>query len=154
DCPGNPAALGTSRVLAVDAARSAQIGTMQFRQTLPLADHEVVLTFDDGPLPPHTDRVLDLLASQCAKATFFVVGRMAKSYPALVRREHDEGHTVGTHTENHPLKRLPQGALEDDIAQGIESTTRALKNHAPAPFFRFPGLVNPAAVEDDLARQG
>ena len=76
---------------------------MQYRETLPLKDHEVVLTFDDGPLPPYTNRMLDMLAEQCVKATFFMVGRMARAYPRLVRRIHAEGHTIGTHSQNHPL---------------------------------------------------
>src|ERR1044072_7181505 len=67
DCPGNPAALGTSRTLVVDPREHARIGTMQYAETLPLQDHEVVLTFDDGPLPPHSTHVLDILASQCVK---------------------------------------------------------------------------------------
>src|ERR1700740_122670 len=98
DCPGNPNALGTSRVLVVDPAEHARIGTMQYRETLPLADHEVVLTFDDGPLPPYSTRGLEPLASQCVKATYFLVGRMARAYPEMVRKIRDAGHSVGTHT--------------------------------------------------------
>ena len=52
ECPGNPNAIGTSRVMAVDPAAYPMVGTWQYPQTLPLQDHEVVLTFDDGPLPP------------------------------------------------------------------------------------------------------
>ena len=62
DCPGNPGALGTSRTLVVDPREHPRIGTMQYAETLPLQDHEVVLTFDDGPLPPHSNQVLDILA--------------------------------------------------------------------------------------------
>ncbi|MFZ0260841.1 MAG: polysaccharide deacetylase family protein, partial [Pseudolabrys sp.] len=51
-CPGNSNALGTSRVLTVSPSEFRGIGSMQYRQTLPLNDHEVVITFDDGPLPP------------------------------------------------------------------------------------------------------
>jgi hypothetical protein len=47
-CPGNPDALGTSRVLTISPSKFSQIGSMQYRQTLPLNDHEVVITFDDG----------------------------------------------------------------------------------------------------------
>src|SRR5882724_10562690 len=72
DC--KPGALGTGRVIAVDPAEHGRIGTMQYGETLPLRDREVVLTFDDGPLPPNTTKVLDTLASQCVKATFFIVG--------------------------------------------------------------------------------
>ena len=64
---------------------------------------EVVLTFDDGPLPRYTNQILDILAAECVKATFFLVGRMAQAYPEGVRRMRDAGHTVGTHSQNHPL---------------------------------------------------
>ena len=57
-CPGNPDALGTSRTLIVEPATLPRIGTMQYLATLPLNDHEVVLTFDDGPLPPYSNRIL------------------------------------------------------------------------------------------------
>src|SRR5262252_7437126 len=99
DC--KPDAIGTSRVIAVDPAEHGRIGTMQYSETLPLNDHEVVLTFDDGPLPPRTNKVLDILAAECVKATFFLVGKMAAAYPSQVRRERDEGHTIATHTQTH-----------------------------------------------------
>src|SRR5207342_1370162 len=84
DCPGNPNALGTSRVLAIDPQDYyPRIGTVQYSRSLPLEDREVVLTFDDGPLPPYTNRVLDVLAEHCVKANYFLVGRMARGYPAL-----------------------------------------------------------------------
>src|SRR5579872_2703207 len=99
DCPGNPDALGTSRTIVVDPSEHPRIGTMQYHETLPLEDHEVVLTFDDGPLPPRSTRVLEILASECVKATYFMVGRMAHSFPDMVRRIHAAGHTIGTHSE-------------------------------------------------------
>jgi peptidoglycan-N-acetylglucosamine deacetylase len=156
DCPGNPNALGTSRVMAVDPAEYPLVGTWQYPQTLPLADHEVVLTFDDGPLPPHTTRVLDTLKSNCVKATFFIVGRMAKSFPGLVRRAYLEGHTIGTHTEDHPMNmpKLPLERSEQEIQDGIASVTKALGGSAPAPFFRLPGFARSAAIEKYLASLG
>jgi len=81
ECPGNPNALGTSRVLAIDPQDHPRIGTVQYSRSLPLEDKEVVLTFDDGPLPPYTNRILDVLAEHCVKATYFVIGRMARGYP-------------------------------------------------------------------------
>ena len=86
ECLGKPDTLGTSRTLVVDPIEHVRIGTMQYPETLPLADHEVVLTFDDGPLPPYTSRALDILASECVKATFFLVGQMAKAHPGTVRQ--------------------------------------------------------------------
>src|SRR5215813_4307561 len=101
ECPGNPDALGTSRTIVVDPAEHPRLGSMQYRESLPLEDHEVVLTFDDGPLPPRSTRVLEILASECVKATYFLVGRMARSFPDMVRRIKAEGHTIGTHSESH-----------------------------------------------------
>src|SRR6478609_10546950 len=108
DCPGHPDAIGTSRTLVVDPREHPRIGTMQYPETLPLEDHEVVLTFDDGPLPHNSNQVLDILASQCVKATFFIIGRMAQASPEGVRKLRDAGHSIGTHTQNHPIgmKRL------------------------------------------------
>jgi peptidoglycan/xylan/chitin deacetylase (PgdA/CDA1 family) len=62
---------------------------------------EVALTFDDGPNPPFTSRVLDVLQRYDVKASFFEVGYLARRYPDLVRREVADGHTVGNHTWNH-----------------------------------------------------
>lgn len=73
DCPRKDA-LGTSRVLSVDAKTTPRVGLKSFPQTLPLADHEVVLTFDDGPHPPTTSKVLAALAQECVRATFFLIG--------------------------------------------------------------------------------
>src|ERR1700758_3591018 len=94
DCPGHPDALGTSRTLVVDPREHPRIGTMQYPETLPLADHEVVLTFDDGPLPKYSNQVLAILASQCVKATFFTIGSQARFNPEGVRKLVAAGHTV------------------------------------------------------------
>src|SRR5579863_10693796 len=109
DCPEHPNALGTSRTLVVDPREHPRLGAMQYSETLPLADHEVVLTFDDGPLPRNSNQVLDILASQCIKATFFTIGRMAEAYPEGVRKLRDAGHSIGTHSLTHPLtmNRMP-----------------------------------------------
>src|SRR5579862_288949 len=61
DCPGHPDAIGTSRVVTIDPGDYQRLGTLNYQQTLPLNDHEVVLTFDDGPLPPKTPQILDIL---------------------------------------------------------------------------------------------
>ena len=147
-CPGNPAALGVSRELTVSAADYPLLGRMQYRQTLPLADREVVLTFDDGPLPPYSDRVLDILKAECVKATFFLVGRQARANPAAVRRIYRAGHTVGTHSENHPLRQMSGQRAEREIDGGIGSIAAALGDaKALAPFFRVPGLLRSPSIE-------
>lgn len=157
DCHGNPTALGTSRTIVVDPKEHPRIGTMQYGETLPLQDREVVLTFDDGPLPAHTNAILDILAAQCVKATFFLVGRMAKEFPQDVRRIHDAGHTVGTHSENHPFQfgKLPPERMATEIDDGIAHVAAALSDPSQlAPFFRIPGLRRSDTVEAALSSRG
>ena len=156
-CPGNPGAMGTSRVLTIDPREYPRIGVVQYQETLPLNDKEVVLTFDDGPMPPYTNRVLETLAHECVKANYFIVGRMARGYPDLLRRIAAEGHVIGTHSENHPLafERMPQRAVEAEIEQGFASTAGALGNQGTvAPFFRIPGLLRAEGVENYLRSRG
>ena len=154
NCPGNPQALGTSRVLAIEPGEYPRVGLIQYRDTLPLADKEVVLTFDDGPLPPYSNQILDILAGQCVKATYFLVGEMAREFPAVARRMYDAGHTIGTHSESHPLRfdRLPIDKLRWQIDQGIADVGAALGDPAKvAPFFRIPGLARSDELERELA---
>jgi peptidoglycan/xylan/chitin deacetylase (PgdA/CDA1 family) len=157
DCPGHPDALGTSRTLVVDPREHPRIGTMQYPETLPLEDHEVVLTFDDGPLPRNSNQILEILASQCIKATFFEIGQMARAYPEGVRKLRDAGHSIGTHSQNHPLtmNRMPIERARQEIDDGIASVKAALGDDATlAPFFRIPGLLRAQDVEDYLASLG
>src|SRR5512132_2200592 len=91
-CPGNPEALGTERVIEADAKTTPRVGRKHFADTLPLRAKELVLTFDDGPWPGTTTKVLDALKHECVRATFFVLGRNVAAYPAIVRREAAEGH--------------------------------------------------------------
>lgn len=93
---------------------------------IPTADPLVALTFDDGPHPGVTERILDLLREKEVKATFFVVGRMAVKSPDLVKRMADEGHTVANHTFYHNnLTTLPPENMElewklcNDAIEGI-----------------------------------
>jgi peptidoglycan/xylan/chitin deacetylase (PgdA/CDA1 family) len=155
-CPGHPDALGTSRVLTISPDEFTRIGSMQYKQSLPLADHEVVITFDDGPLPPYSNFVLDTLASQCVKVTYFLVGQMARAYPWVVRRMYNDGHTIGTHSLDHPLgfERLPLPRVEHEVEGGIASVDAAIGDpKAVSPFFRIPGLGRSHVDENFLASQ-
>jgi len=154
NCPGNPNALGTSRVLAIDPADFKRIGHMQYPDSLPLQDKEVVITFDDGPIPPYSNQILDILASQCVKVTYFLVGEMARAYPAIVRHEYEAGHTIGTHSEHHPLHfgELPLERMRSEIDVGISDVAAALGDTKyMAPFFRIPGLDRSNLLEEQLA---
>lgn len=82
----------------------------------------VALTFDDGPSPEVTPRILDTLAQYKAKATFFVMGRWAEKYPELVRRIVSEGHAIGNHSYSHPSSTTPEGARRE-----IESTNSIIQ---------------------------
>jgi peptidoglycan/xylan/chitin deacetylase (PgdA/CDA1 family) len=118
-----------------------------------IADHEIVLTFDDGPLPPYTSRVLDILAADCIKATFFMVGRQVHGYPQLVRRAYNEGHTIANHSQNHPLtfNRMAVEQAAQEIEGGFAALRTALgERGAVAPFFRIPGLLRQPSVEGYL----
>jgi peptidoglycan/xylan/chitin deacetylase (PgdA/CDA1 family) len=157
DCPGNPNALGTSRVLSIDPKDYPRIGTVQYSRSLPLEDKEVVLTFDDGPLPPYTNRVLDVLAEHCVKATYFIIGRMARGYPDLLKRIRADGHTIGNHSQNHPLafEKMPLNLVQAEIEQGFASIAQALgERRPPSPFFRIPGLLRANEVENYLQSRG
>lgn len=135
-----PGALGVSRAIAVGGA--PRLGLKSYPRTLDLQDHEVVLTFDDGPSAP-TPRVLSALAAECAKATFFVLGRNAEGRPDLVRREIAEGHTVASHSFSHPLAmgKMRFDAAMADIDRGAAAVDKAAGGKA-SKFFRFPGFVD------------
>jgi len=155
-CPGNPDALSTSRVVTVDAATTPRVGRKHFPTTLPLADKEVVLTFDDGPRPGTTSAVLNALRRECVLATFFLVGRNAAAHPELARRELAEGHTVAYHSFRHPLlDRMNPDAAEAEIDRGFTATDMALYGRATkqprTPFFRFPGFASTPNLLNRLA---
>jgi peptidoglycan/xylan/chitin deacetylase (PgdA/CDA1 family) len=158
DCP-RKGTLGTSRILSVDAASNPRVGMKNFPQTLPLQDHEVVLTFDDGPWPPTTPRVLAALAQECARATFFLIGKPASEHPDLVRRIAAEGHTIGHHTWLHrSLMRIPATETREEIDRGIAADEMVLHGVATStpstPFFRFPGFETTPATLDLLQSRG
>ena len=152
-----PGALGVSRTIVIDPTEHQLLGSMQYKETLPLKDREVVLTFDDGPLPPYTNRVLDILAAECVKATFFLVGRMVRGYPSIVRRIYNEGHTIANHSQNHPFTfhKMTTEQASTEIEDGFSSLRTALGDpKAVSPFFRIPGLLRQTSVEQYLSSHG
>ncbi len=159
DCPGNPAALNTERVMAIDPAQTAPVGRKKFPRTLPLAPKEIVLTFDDGPISGTTDRVLDALKNECVRATFFMLGRNAAAHPALAKRVLAEGHTVAHHSYKHPLlNRMPIERAEAEIDLGIAAVEAAAFGEPGGPprtpFFRFPGFASSPALLERLKARG
>jgi peptidoglycan/xylan/chitin deacetylase (PgdA/CDA1 family) len=158
DCP-RPGTLGTSRLIAVTATTTPRVGLKSFPDTLPLRDHEVVLTFDDGPWPSTTPQVLAALERECVRATFFLIGKHATEHPDLVRRLAVRGHSVGHHTWSHrSLARIKTGEATQEIDRGISAVEMALHGVATAspttPFFRFPGFESTPATLDLLQARG
>lgn len=111
--------------------------------SLPTSDRAVALTFDDGPNPIATPRILDALAARGVKATFFVLGRHADRWPELVRRMSDEGHVIGNHGFFHRKLHVHGPAyVRRDLTMGVESIERAAS--VRPRLFRAPhGFRNP-----------
>jgi peptidoglycan/xylan/chitin deacetylase (PgdA/CDA1 family) len=134
-----PNTLGVSRTVEIDTTGGPWFGTPRGDPAF-LAAGEVVLTFDDGPMPKYTRPILAALEKQCAKATFFMLGEMAAEFPDQVKEVAAQGHTIGTHTWSHPnLKRLS----DEQARMQIESAFTAIEKaagHPIAPFFRYPYL--------------
>lgn len=158
-CPGNPQALGTERVIEVDAKTTPRVGRKHFPTTLPLRRKELVLTFDDGPWPGTTPKVLDALKAECVRATFFLLGKNAEAAPALARRTLADGHTIGHHTYAHPLlDHMSFAKAEAEINHGIEEDEYAVfgqrRTTPVTPFFRFPGFASTKPLLDRLNERG
>jgi peptidoglycan/xylan/chitin deacetylase (PgdA/CDA1 family) len=117
------------------------------------AGKTVALTFDDGPDPRYTPRILALLARARMPATFFMVGRQAAAHPRLVRRVAQAGQQVGGHTWNHRrLDRLPPAS----VAAEVDCTDRLLARLADRPvrLVRPPDGAYDRRVVDLAAAQG
>jgi peptidoglycan/xylan/chitin deacetylase (PgdA/CDA1 family) len=139
----NPNALGVSRVVEIDTTGGPGFGWEHFKELDFLRDHEVVLTFDDGPWPT-TPAVLKALADQCVRATFFPIGKHATYYPEILRQVAAAGETIGTHTWSHPdLTKKTEQEGKDEIEKGLSAVHWALQGAPHAPFFRFPDLRHP-----------
>lgn len=150
-----PDALGVSRVVEVDTSAGPRFGDQYFKEEPKfLEPGEIVLTFDDGPARRYTLPILDALDEQCAKATFFSVGRMALSDPATLQEVVRRGHTVGTHTFSHKkLSTLSPAAMKREVELGV-SAVAAAAGTPIAPFFRFPYLASNKASLDYLRERG
>src|SRR3974377_1564735 len=140
----NPDALGVSRGVEIGPTGGPGFGFEHFKAYDFLREHEVVLTFDDGPWPGNTPAVLKALADQCTKALFFPIGKHASWHPDIPKQVSAAGHTIGSHTWSHKdLSKLSAQEAVDEIEKGIAAVGIALSNKSPAAFFRFPGLRSP-----------
>jgi peptidoglycan/xylan/chitin deacetylase (PgdA/CDA1 family) len=154
-CPGNPNALGVSRIVEVDTTGGPGFGAEHFKGMDFLRPGEVVLTFDDGPWPNNTPKVLAALARHCTKAIFFPIGLHATYEPDLLKQVAAAGHAVGSHTWCHQNLSRTKGRclingkvqtveynFKDEIEKGISAVSWALGGPL-SPFFRFPALQQP-----------
>lgn len=143
----NPEGLGISRVVEIDTTGGPGFGFEHYKVYDFLQDHEVVLTFDDGPWPGNTPSVLATLALNCSKATFFSIGKHALYHPEILKQVAAAGHTVGTHTWSHAdLSKLTPDQAKEEIEKGLSAVKLAL-GEQPASFFRFPYLRGPQEIE-------
>lgn len=136
-----PGALGTSRVLKI--ATKDTVGIGHGYPALGLAHGEIILTFDDGPMPDTTPAILDTLAKDCIHATFFMIGKRADAHPEIAAKVRAAGHTIGSHSYTHrELNKLPGQEADDDIQHGYEAVEKAaFGDNADRPrLVRFPGF--------------
>lgn len=140
ECPGNPNPLGVSRVVEIDTTGGPGFGFQHYKSYDFLNPKEVVLTFDDGPLPNRTTEVLAALNAECTRAIFFSVGKVAAGYPEILREVAKAGNTIGAHTMLHKdLSKMPFEEAKSEIEKSISVVHRAVGGPT-APFFRFPFL--------------
>jgi peptidoglycan/xylan/chitin deacetylase (PgdA/CDA1 family) len=155
NCPGNPNAIGVSRVVEIDTTGGPGFGFEHFKNYDFLREGEVVLTFDDGPWPRNTAAVLAALARHCTRAIFFPIGLHATYEPGILKQVAQAGHAVGSHTWSHQMLDKNKGRFKvagkfevrefdpkDEIEKGISAVQWAVGGPT-APFFRFPGLKHP-----------
>ena len=119
--------------------------------SVPDAGPRIALTFDDGPSPEHTPRVLDILKRHGARATFFLIGPRAKAHPEIVRRMRDEGHEIANHYSSM------RSTLRVDEAEFMAEVARAEAMMAPIgppKLFRPPGGITTPENRRALDRMG
>ena len=164
-CPGNPNALGVSRVVEIDTTGGPGFGFEHFKAYDFLREGEVVLTFDDGPWPKNTPAVLAALAAHCTKAIFFPIGLHATYEPQILKQVAAAGHAVGSHTWCHQDLSKTKGTClvngkresyefdpKDEIEKGVSAVHWAVGGPT-APYFRFPALRQPPELIDYLGKR-
>ena len=114
------------------ALQKSAPGSSKTDSSITVSGRFIALTFDDGPYPPYTERLLDLLKKKKARATFFLVAEQAQRHPDLVRRMAEEGHTVGLHAYRHrDFLKLTEADKQIDVNQG-KNALQAVLGKAPA----------------------
>lgn len=105
----------TRKITNAISAKSKPTVAPKYRTATP---RTVRLTFDDGPHPKYTEQVLEILGKHGVKATFFIVGRNAATYPEIVKNIAAAGHRIGNHTFSHPdLSKLPAREIRAELSR-------------------------------------
>ena len=139
------AALAAAMMLAPQVRAAEEYADVWFGSETD--DKRIALTFDDGPHPRYTAEILDILAEYDIPATFFIVGDLARQYPALILRELAGGHELGSHTWSHPhIRNVTEAALREELA-GTEELLLELADYRPQLF------RPPEGACDDLVRR-
>jgi peptidoglycan/xylan/chitin deacetylase (PgdA/CDA1 family) len=114
-----------------NAAPNVSSGSKLSYTSAPVSGPFIAITFDDGPVPANTPRLLDMLAARGIKATFFVVGRNVQAYPNIVRRIIADGHEIANHTWTHPwLNKMSDQGVRSELQRSHEALT-AMTGVAP-----------------------
>ncbi|MFT4182906.1 MAG: polysaccharide deacetylase family protein [Rhizobium sp.] len=129
------------------AGRTLEVASLR---DIRLADKEVILTFDDGPAPGKTERILATLDKFGVKATFMMVGEMAQAHPATAREVFAHGDTIGSHTFRHPdLDKMSFDMAMAEIMRGKNAVAKVIGTEVP--FFRFPYLADSRRLRSAVA---
>lgn len=148
--PLTPAAWGRMHNPAGLAGRVIEVASLS---DIRLREKEVILTFDDGPMPKKTERILATLDEFGVKGTFLMVGEMAKAHPDIARMVARSGHAIGSHTYRHPnLRSLSFQAAIEEIEKGRTAVSRATDQDVG--FFRFPYLADNPRLRSWTAANG
>jgi peptidoglycan/xylan/chitin deacetylase (PgdA/CDA1 family)/sulfur carrier protein ThiS len=135
---------------------SESVLSVDYRPTgKPKVPREVALTFDDGPWPNQTRKVLSILKHHHVRATFFMIGENVAKWPAIAQDVQRAGMTIGNHTWDHPQDPGLDSLTEHRIQTELTETTQSLRGVAVKPFlFRPPGGVYDDRVVQEARREG
>lgn len=136
-------AVGAVTALAANYFEYRGIGSQEgILRRGPKPGRYVSITFDDGPSPEYTPRILDILKENDIKASFFLTGKMAERYPEIVKRMVDEGHDIGNHSYSHfNMILLDKDRIEDEVDRS-EQAIRSASGAKPQLFRPPRGLYN------------
>lgn len=124
--------------------------TVSSVRDIKLADKEVILTFDDGPMPGKTEKILATLDQFGVKAAFMMVGEMAAAHPAIAQKVLADGNTIGSHTYKHPdLAKMNFDTAMAEVMKGEAAVSKAVGTDVN--FFRFPYLADTKALRSAIA---